>query len=90
MDGIHVYVTEGTVDSEGFSQFMRSSVLSILMPFNNIDPRSVVIMDNVSIHDVQEVSDLIKTQAGVRLHYLPPYSPDLRRIGWECSANSSA
>ena len=26
---------------------------------------------------MQEVSDLIETQAGARLHYLPPYSPDL-------------
>ena len=76
MEGIHdVYVTEGTVDSEGFSEFVRTS-LPILMPFN-INPRSIVIMDNASINHVQEVSDLIETQAGARLHYLPPNSPDL-------------
>jgi len=78
MEGIHdVYVTEGTVDGKRFSEFVRGSLLPILMPFNNINPRSVVIMDNASIHHVQEVSDLIETQAGARLHYLPPYSPDL-------------
>ena len=72
MEGIHdVYITEGSVE------FVRSSLLPILMPFDNINPRSVVIMDNASIHHVQEVSNLIETQAGVRLHYLPPYSPDL-------------
>ena len=56
---------------------MRSSLLPILMSFDNINPRSVVIMDNASIHHVQEVSNLIETQAGARLHYLPPYLPDL-------------
>ena len=72
MEGIHdVYITEGTVDGDGFSVFVRSSLLPILMPFNNIKPRSVVIMDNASIHHVQDVSDLIETQAGARLHYLP-------------------
>ena len=34
-------------------------------------------MDNASIHHVQEVSDLIEGQAGARLCFLPPYSPDL-------------
>ena len=78
MEGIHdVYITRGTIDGEQFSDFVRSTLLPILMPFNNINPRSVVIMDNASIHHVQEVSDLIETQAGAKLLYLPPYSPDL-------------
>ena len=77
-EGIHdVYITEGNVDGEGFSEFVRSYLLPILMPFNNINLRSVVIMDNASIHHVQEVSNLIETQAGARIHYLLPYSPDL-------------
>lgn len=78
MEGIHdVYITEGTVDGVQFSEFVRSSLLPILMPFNSINPRSVVIMDNASIHHVQKVSDLVERQAGAKLHYLPPYSPDL-------------
>ena len=63
-------------NGEGFSEFVRNSLLPILLPFNNINPRSVVIMDNASIHHVREVSDLIETQAGARLHHLPLYSPD--------------
>ena len=71
MEGIHdVYVTEGTVDGQGFSELVRSYLLPVLLPFNNINPRSVVVMDNASIHHVQEVS-------GAKLLYLPPYSPDL-------------
>lgn len=78
MEGIHdVFITEGAVDGTKFSEFIRSSLLPVLTPFNNVNPRSVVIMDNASIHHVQEVSHLIETQARAKLHYLPPYSPDL-------------
>ena len=34
-------------------------------------------MDNTSIHHVQEVVDLIESQAGAKVCFLPPYSPDL-------------
>ena len=34
-------------------------------------------MDNASIHHVQRVKHLIEVQAGARLCFLPPYSPDL-------------
>lgn len=81
VDGIHdVYIAEGNLNGQKFSDFVRSSLLPVLMPFNNVNPRSVVIMDNSSIHHVQEVSDLIEIQAGAKLHYLPPYSPDLNLV----------
>ena len=82
MNGIHnVYITERTVNGEQFSDFVRCTLLPNLMPFNNINPHLVVIMDNASIHHVQEVSDLVETQTGAKLHYLPPYSPDLNPAG---------
>ena len=57
LDGIHdVYITEGTVDGEKFTDFIRKSLLPILFPFNNVNPYSVVIMDNASIHHVNEVA----------------------------------
>ena len=37
-----------------------------------------MIMDNASIHHTEGVADLIENQAGARLVYLPPYSPDLK------------
>ena len=37
-------------------------------------------MDNASIHHVEEVTDLIETQAGDRLIFLPPYLPDLMPV----------
>ena len=42
-----------------------------------MNSHSVVIMDNASVHHVDEVADLVEGQAGARLCYLPPYSPDL-------------
>ena len=47
------------------------------MPFNWSNPRSVVVMDNASIHHVDTVTRLIEGQCGAKLCYLPPYSPDL-------------
>ena len=45
-----------------------------MQPF--LAPGSVLIMDNCSIHHIQEVKDIL-LQAGILLLYLPPYSPDL-------------
>lgn len=78
LDGIHdVFVTEGTVNGEVFTDFLKQCVLPVLKPFNYVNTHSVVIMDNASIHHTQEVLDLIETQAGARVCFLPPYSPDL-------------
>ena len=38
-------------------------------------PNSVAIMDNCSIHHVQEVHELVQ-QLGIVLLYLTPYNPD--------------
>ena len=78
LDGIHdVYVTEGTVNGDKFADFVQNCLLPVLKPFNYLNSHSVVIMDNASIHHVQEVADLIENQAGVKVCFLPPYSPDL-------------
>ena len=60
-----------------FQEFLKSTVLPILQPFNYSNLHSVVVMDNASIHHTEGVADLIENQAGARLIYLPPYSPDL-------------
>ena len=50
------------MNGEQFSKFVRNVLLPHLNPFNGVNPRSVVIMDNV---------------AGAKVCFLPPYSPDL-------------
>lgn len=44
-----------------------------------LKPNQVVIMDNASFHKSTKVKDLIEN-AGGKLIYLPPYSPDLNPI----------
>lgn len=79
--GVHdVYIAEGNMNGERFAKFVQDSLLPVLMPFNGTNPRSVVIMDNASIHHVEEIANLIETQAGAKLCYLPPYSPDLNPV----------
>ena len=39
----------------------------------------VVAMDNLSVHKLKHIQELIQ-DAGARLLYLPPYSPDLNPI----------
>lgn len=77
MRGIEdVYVTSETVNGERFVEFLCQCLLPIILPFDGCNPRSVVIMDNASIHHVDSVHDII-TGVGARLLFLPPYSPDL-------------
>lgn len=76
--GIHdIHIIQGTMTGERFENFIKSTLLPILQPFNWINPRSVVVMDNASIHHTEGVADLIENQAGARLVFIPPYSPDL-------------
>ena len=43
------------------------------------EPKSVLIMDNASFHHSANIEQLC-VEAGVKLLYLPPYSPDLNPI----------
>ena len=52
------------------------SVLPIILPFDGMNPRSLIVMDNASIHHLDQVHDII-TGVGAKLCFLPPYSPDL-------------
>ena len=78
VEGIHdVYLCEGTVNGEIFAKFIHNCLQHFIQPFNWVNPHSVIIMDNASIHHVSRVVDLIEDQLGARLLFLPPYSPDL-------------
>ena len=74
-----VYLVEGSVNGDTFLQFIQRSLLNIIKPFDGNNPRSVVILDNASIHHVDTVCDLISA-AGALVRFLPPYSPDLNLI----------
>ncbi len=77
MTGIlDVYIYEAGVNGDVFIDFIRRTVLPLLMPFNGLNAHSVVILDNASIHHVAMVQGIINS-VGALVKFLPPYSPDL-------------
>ena len=69
-------LTQGTVDSFKFFDFLRGKLIPEMEMFDGINKHSVLVVDNCAIHHVQEVKDLLKA-AGILYMFLPPYSPDL-------------
>lgn len=63
----------GSTDSLSFAAFISQCLVPKLWA------GACVVMDNCSIHKGAEIEALI-TQAGARLIYLPPYSPDFSPI----------
>lgn len=64
-----VMTVEGAVDAAVF----RAYVGHVLVP--TLRAGDVVVMDNLSVHKVQDIEAMI-ARAGAQLIYLPPYSPD--------------
>ena len=73
------YSVTGSVNGSQFSDFVQQALLPQLQPFNGVNARSVVILDNASIHHIDGVVDLIES-TGALVVFLPPYSPDLNAI----------
>jgi transposase len=69
-------VFQGTTEGEIFEDFIEQ-----LLPHCGRwpEPRSVIVMDNASFHRTERVEQLCY-EAGVKLIYLVPYSPDLNPI----------
>lgn len=63
---------KGTTDGDIFYEFVKTH-LPHLMPFNGLNPHSVVVLDNCSVHHVPETT-------GALVMFLPPYSPDFNPI----------
>jgi transposase len=79
----------GTVDSDRFEDYILTHVVPVLGNWYRAEPRSVVIMDNASIHGSDRVRDLIEG-AGAKLIYTAPYSPDLNPIEFMFSVYKAA
>ena len=78
-------VTRNSVDGDAFYNFVCTSLLTKLMPFNGTNPNSVLILDNCSVHHVSEALSDCKVVS----HYLPPYSPDYNPIEFAFSKVNS-
>ena len=58
IEDVNIY--EQNINGTIFSNFVAKSLVPILQPFDGQSPRSVVVMDNASIHHVQQVTALIQ------------------------------
>lgn len=76
---LDVKTVRGTTDGDTFYDFVQTHLLPHLMPFNGVNPHSVVILDNCAIHHIAEIQKTIQ-EVGVLVHFLPPYSPDFNPI----------
>ncbi|RXW12687.1 hypothetical protein EST38_g13170 [Candolleomyces aberdarensis] len=77
LDGIlHLDIISRSYTAQLFNEFI-DGLLDNMNPFPA--PNSVVVMDNASIHKSQELREMIEGR-GMRLLFLPPYSPDLNPI----------
>ena len=72
-------VVRGSVSGADYIEFINTNLLPHLMPFNGINPNSVVVLDNCSIHHVTEAVEAMQQNASL-VHFLPPYSPDYNPI----------
>lgn len=66
-------VIEGAMNGPMFLAWVKQSLVPTLKRGD------IVVMDNLPVHKVAGVEDAIEA-AGAKLHYLPPYSPDLNPI----------
>jgi hypothetical protein len=69
-------VFQGTIDGSVFEEFIEQA-LHFCGPYPA--PYSVLVMDNAAIHRSERIEQMYR-EAGVKLLYLPPYSPDLNPI----------
>jgi len=77
LDGIlHLDVLDRPYTSAMFNEFVVG-LLDNMNPFPQ--KNSVIVMDNASIHKSPHLEEMVQ-QRGMRIVYLPPYSPDFNPI----------
>jgi len=78
VDGyLSYYITQGSITAEVFEAFVEEQVLPHYSLY--LGPRSVLVLDNAAIHKLKRLRELCE-QHGVKLRFLPPYSPDFNPI----------
>ena len=65
---------------QSMTALLFTGFLGLLM--EHVGKPLVVILDNASIHKAKDVAPLLRVlqDKGLRLYFLPPYSPELNRI----------
>ena len=68
-----LFTYRGGTTKEAFVTYVRE----VLVP--ELEPGDAVVLDNLAAHKDQRVRELVEN-AGAKLYFLPPYSPDLNPI----------
>ena len=58
----NIDVIDGTTNGEAFTKFLEHSILPIMLPFN---PRSILVLDNASIHHVDKVIKFVNSKGAI-------------------------
>jgi hypothetical protein len=69
----------GTVDLERFETWVDDHLVNVLGDYTKGETRSVVVLDNASVHHSDYVLHTISA-AAAKVIYTAPYSPDLNPI----------
>ena len=69
----------GTIGMERFELWVEGKLCPVLGNWANSEPRSIVVIDNATIHHSERVHGLIMA-TGAKIIYTAPYSPDLNPI----------
>jgi len=82
---VGVKLTTGTVNGNTFVDFVWGTLIPEMEPFDGSVRKSVIIMDNCSIHHTEDVKSLLD-EAGILLFFLPPFSPNYNPIKFAFSS----
>ena len=70
---------KGSINGSTFLEFVQGWLIPEMLPFDGVNPHSILVLDNCSIHHVEPVKDALRDM-GIHVLYLPPYSPDMNPI----------
>ena len=78
LDGlVSVQCSQDSINEVMFCDFLERHLLPHLLLLNGVNPLSVVLQDNASIHHTARSVELIQSVSAL-VHYLTAYSPDLQ------------
>ena len=66
---VRVEFTYCTVNAEKFTDFLRGTLIPEMQPFDGLPKKSIIIMDNCSIHHAVQTQQLLNV-AGILLFYI--------------------
>ena len=73
---IAIEMSTTTVNGDRFFDFVRGSLVPNMLPFNGSNSKSILVLDNCSVHHIEPITTLLR-EAGIIVLFLPPYSPVL-------------